>query len=416
MRPDIESQRAEAEILIGWTQLLLVAFFALLYAIAPKSSFGTPFRPVPYALAAYGLFTLFRLWLAYHRWLPNWFLFISIIVDVTLLLGLIWTFHWQYRQPAAFYLKAPTLLYVFIFISLRTLCFEPKFVLVTGISAAIGWVAMVAYALIDGSGGASVTHDYVAYLTSNLVMIGAEVDKVITILLVTAILAVALVRARRLLVRAVIQSATSRDLSRFLAPEVLQQVIDPTKEAQPGSAEVRRASVLFCDIEGFSGLAETYPPQVVIDILNEYFQGVQALVDRYGGAITQYQGDGILITFNAARSDPDHANHALSTAIDLQEMVAARTFAGVYHLRVRCGISTGELVAGIVGSSDRLLFTVYGDCVNVAARLQELNKQLGTTVLVAAETLAAADASLAMRPLGPRTIRGRQQPVTVYAR
>ncbi len=89
----------QSEILIGWVQFLLVGFFIALYAIAPKTSAGTPFTPVPYVLAAYLAFTLARLAFAYRGRLPAWFLLGSVVVDIGLLLGLIWSFHLQYGQP-----------------------------------------------------------------------------------------------------------------------------------------------------------------------------------------------------------------------------------------------------------------------------------------------------------------------------
>ena len=147
VRAAIALQQDQAEILIGWVQLLLVVFFFALYTIAPKTSEGTVFTPVPYALAAYFSFTVVRLLLAYRSILPGWFLLGSVIIDMGLLMVLIWSFHHQYEQPAPFYLKAPTLLYVFIFVSLRTLRFEPTYVIAAGIAASVGWMALVWYAI-----------------------------------------------------------------------------------------------------------------------------------------------------------------------------------------------------------------------------------------------------------------------------
>ncbi|MDX2313078.1 MAG: adenylate/guanylate cyclase domain-containing protein, partial [Gammaproteobacteria bacterium] len=118
-----------SEILIGWIQLGVVLTFAALYYLSPKPPGANPMiAPEPWVLAGYVLFTLIRLNLAYRRRLPNWLLYLSVIMDMALLLGLIWTFHLKYDQPASFYLKVPTLLYVFIFISLRALRFEVRYV------------------------------------------------------------------------------------------------------------------------------------------------------------------------------------------------------------------------------------------------------------------------------------------------
>ena len=138
----IEQEQHGSEILVSLLQLLAVATFAILYGLAPKAfPPDVPFEPVPVTLAVYAVFTLLRLWLAWHRRLRPWFLALSVVVDITMLMVTIWSFHIQYQAPAALYLKAPTLMYAFILIALRTLRFEPGFVLLAGASASIGWLA-----------------------------------------------------------------------------------------------------------------------------------------------------------------------------------------------------------------------------------------------------------------------------------
>ena len=176
------------------------------------------FEPVPWFLGIWLAVTIIRLYLAYRNRMSAPLLYLSIIIDMSLLLGMIWSFHLQYQQPPSFYLKSPTLLYVFIFIALRALRFEARYVITAGVVAAIGWAAMAVYATLASGGMEVVTRDYVYYLTSNSVLKGAELDKVITILTVTAIIAVAITRAHKLLVKAVAEGAAAHDLSRFFSP------------------------------------------------------------------------------------------------------------------------------------------------------------------------------------------------------
>ena len=194
-REAFRAQQDRGERLVGWFQFAVVSLFALLYALSPKTHMSMALdSPVLWAISGYFLFTLVRLALSYRMTLPHWYLALSGAVDLTLLYSMIWSFHIQYGQPAVFYLKAPTMLYVFIFIALRALRFEPQHVLYTGLAAAAGWLVMVFYAINQMEGMSLVTRDYVAYLTSNMVLLGGEFDKVITILAVTLILAVALAR------------------------------------------------------------------------------------------------------------------------------------------------------------------------------------------------------------------------------
>ena len=218
----------------------MVTFFILLYTIAPKTSAGTGFQPVPWALGLYFVFTLIRLSFAYRHILPQWLLMASVVMDMGLLMVLIWSFHLQYEQPAPFYLKAPTLLYVFIFISLRALRFEPRYVVAAGVTAAAGWLILLLYALNDmTSMGETITRDYVLYMTSNRVLVGAEIDKILSILVVTFVLAVALIRARRVLIRAVVEGTAAQDLSRFVSPEIADRITAADEAIQPGDGEIK---------------------------------------------------------------------------------------------------------------------------------------------------------------------------------
>jgi len=189
------------EIFIGWTQAAVVSFFALVYTISPKAfPPGTGFHPVPWTLGFYGLFTALRLVLAYRGRLKGWFVGLSVVVDIGVLMVTIWSFYLQYQAPPALYLKAPTIMYVFIFIALRTLRFEPRYVVLAGGCAALGWLGLFLYAVYGVAGApAPFTHNYVEYATSYRILGGAEIDKILSILAVTAILALALRRARALL-------------------------------------------------------------------------------------------------------------------------------------------------------------------------------------------------------------------------
>jgi adenylate cyclase len=213
----------------------------------------------------------------------------------------------------------------------------------------------------------------------------------------------------------VTEQTVARDLTRFVDPQVASRVAGADRSIRPGDAEKKTATILFCDIEGFSTISERLPPDVLMQTLNEYFDTVAGVVDRFGGIIHQFLGDAILITFNTARTDPDHAANAVRTALAIQDEVAIRRFGPDLTLKTRCGLNTGVIVFGAVGTNDRLLFTVYGDEVNVAARLEQLNKTYGTYVLATAETMAGAGDTCTGRLIGQVTVRGRTKPVEILA-
>ena len=207
----IEAERERGEILTSWVQAGVLVVFATLYALAPSTSpVGVLMRPVPWALAFYAFFTAGRLYLAYRNGLSAFMRVLSVLVDMALLTVTIWSFHIEYGQPAAFYLKAPTFTYFFIFVALRALSFSPGYVLLAGGTAALGWVALLGYALAEPGGMGLVTRNYVEYMTSAKILIGGEEDKVISLLLVSVLLAIAVARTRQLLDRSIAeQSAAS---------------------------------------------------------------------------------------------------------------------------------------------------------------------------------------------------------------
>ena len=416
VRDVISREQDWSEILIGWIQLGVVLTFASLYFLSPKPAGANPMIAAePWVLTGYVVFTLIRLALAYKRCLPNWLLYVSVVMDMTLLLALIWSFHLKYEQPASFYLKVPTLLYVFIFISLRALRFEVRYVLIAGGVAAVGWLLMVFYVVSVDPDNPMITRNYVEYMTSNSVLLGAEFDKVISILMVTAILAVAIARARRLLVESVVEGSAARELSKFVPHEVARQAKASEEQMQAGQGEVREATILFTDIEGFTSVSETLTPTELIAILNEYFAVVSSPIIDHGGVINQFQGDAILATFNIPEELPDHAAQAVQAALSIQAELRERSFGAGIVLRSRIGINSGEIVGGLVGTGDRLGYTVHGDDVNLAARLEQLNKDFGTRLIVSERTRELAGPSdFPFRRLGTTSVRGRKTPVVIY--
>ncbi len=414
VQENIHNQQQESEKLIGWVQFALVATFSTLYAISPKTGTQFMFQPVPWAISLYFLFTLIRLAAAYKNYLPRWLLIWSVIMDMGLLMFLIWSFHIQYEQPASFYLKAPTLMYVFIFISIRALRFEPSYILWAGLTAMVGWLSMVGYVLVANPDDTMITRNYVDYLTSNAVLLGAEIDKILSILAVTAILSVAVLRAQRILNKAVIDATAAKDLSRFVSREVADRITSADHAIQPGDGESRIGTVVFTDIEGFSTVSEKLNPQELAQMLNEYFEATSKIIDAYGGVITQFQGDLMLITFNAVTRDDDHAVNAVKTAIGIRDLCSNELFCHGGKLPTRCGINTGEIVIGAIGSKDRLSFTVHGDQVNVAARLEQLNKQYNSYILAGENTVEACGNIFDFEQAGEVTVRGREAPTKIY--
>ena len=415
----IERQQAQSEILIGWVQLGVVIVFGTLYALSPKTfDMDAMIAPVPWALAAYLAFTVVRLTLSYRGALTRWFLTLSVIMDMALLMGLIWSFHIQYEQPAAFVLKVPTLLYVFIFIALRALRFDAFFVLLSGLIAAIGWLFMLVVSLAEGT--SEITRDFVLYITSTQILLGAEFDKIMSVLVVTLILALAIVRARRLLVRSVAEGAAAADLSRFFSPEVADQITQAEIRIEPGHGELVEAAVLFCDIRGFTQLAAEQSPDALMTLLAEYAARMGNTIQGHRGSIDKYLGDGIMATFGAAPKSETWVADALQAVDELvivsERWQKERRDSGQRPLEIGFAVATGPVVFGAVGDPNRLEYTVIGDAVNLSAKLEKHNKVAGAVALTTADAYREARAQgygppRKRRELEDANVAGVEQPI-----
>jgi adenylate cyclase len=390
---EIDRREAAAERTIGWAQLAIVVFFAMLYAIAPRAEGGSGENFVPMTLGCYFIFTVFRVALSYRITLPGWFLVLSMIVDVALLCGLIFSFHIQYAQPAAFYLKAPTMMYFFIFISLRALRFDPRFVLMAGLLSAVGWLLLVAYAMLSDMGLMRITRNYVEYITSNAILIGAEIDKAITLLGVTVVLSFALYRARNVLVDAIQSHTAADDLSHFFAPKVAQMITGSDTMPGTGRSETRHAAIMFVDVRDFTPTARGLPPETVMAVLACYQTVAVRTIELHNGSVDKFMGDGILATFGAVQPSETYAADALratSAVLDALDAMQGSFDELGWPGRFRTGasVASGDVTVGVVGALGRLEFTVIGNAVNLAAKLENANKVHGTRILTDSATFA----------------------------
>lgn len=215
---------------------------------------------------------------------------------------------------------------------------------------------------------------------------------------------------------------------RYVSEDVARAVLASPDAAQLGG-ELREVTVLFSDLRGYSTIVEHLAPAGVIAIVNRYLDTMATLIDDHGGCVLELLGDGILAVFGAPVARADHAAQALACAAAMQARLAELNTAwdatgaadawrdrGLDALGMRIGIHTGRVVAGNIGGATRMKYAVLGDAVNVAARVEQLNKELATTILFTAATHAQLPPDVAARaePRGEHPLKGRAQPVTVF--
>jgi class 3 adenylate cyclase len=209
---------------------------------------------------------------------------------------------------------------------------------------------------------------------------------------------------------------TREMFGRYVSPAVARQALERGIEL---GGEVLRATAMFVDLRGFTALTQRTSPARVVEILNQYYALVERVCEPHHGVITQFLGDGVVVVFGGPL-DPiaDHARRAVAAARALQAALAERNAAGARErLEAGIGICTGDMIAGNVGAGGRVTYTIVGDAVNQAARLQVKTRELGAAILVTASTRAALDPRdvAALRACGPVPLKGVSSPVDVFA-
>ncbi len=375
---EFERSQYRAELLVTAVQLVIATLLAALYHSTPPGfSPDAPIEAVPLGLTFFAVLALLRLYFAVTGQLTRWFLGFTVVGEMAVLMFVIWATHLQYEQPAQFYLKSTQFVYVFILIALRALRFEPVWVILSGATAVVSWLALLAYAVMSATTN-PITWDYVTSLRSIQIHYGGEFDKVLAIVVMTAVLALALARARRLLEKAVAREQAVADLSLFFDDSVARRITQSEAEVKAGQGELRQAAIVFFDMRGFTEAAAKLAPTELIKLLGEYQGLLVPIINAHGGNIDKFMGDGILASFGAVTPDSRYAFKALS-AVDAvmaaaDQWRAQRRSAGMAAPDVGAGLATGEVVFGIIGHGTRLEYTVIGDAVNLAAKLEKHNK------------------------------------------
>ncbi len=205
--------------------------------------------------------------------------------------------------------------------------------------------------------------------------------------------------------------------SRYVSPDVYARLLDDPAVACLGG-ERRTMSVLFSDIRGFTSVSERGEPERILAQLNEYFSRMVPVVFAHRGTIDKFVGDMIMALFGAPVHDDRHADHAVQTALamvrELDALNEEWRRAGRPTLDIGIGINSGEMVAGNVGSESIMSYTVIGDQVNLGARLESLNKDYGTRILVSGATRDLLQGRYELRPLGSVTVKGKTRAVDIY--
>lgn len=205
--------------------------------------------------------------------------------------------------------------------------------------------------------------------------------------------------------------------STYLAPSVVKQLIDSPEKLVLGG-EKRVITAFFSDVQGFTSISEKLSPEKLVEILNEFLTEMTDIVLKYEGTVDKFEGDAIIAFFGAPNELENHAATACAASVEMQKKLARLRekwkAEGKPELMMRIGLCSGPAVVGNMGSKNRMDYTMMGDTVNTAARLEGVNKVYGTYTLISETTYRAAGQGFIFREIDKINVVGKKEPITVY--
>lgn len=370
------------------------------------------------ALAAIGFFNLAVIGTRFDR---PWLKFVIYAVDILGICALFASVPLSRGNdvPQILAFRAYGIHYLFPLVAMAALSLSWRLVIWSGVMAVVGWWVAFSYVVsgmdIRLSWGDmpqdKTRQDYLdVFLSPDFIGTGNRVEETAMLMIATSILAIAVYRARRVFFAQIAAEAEreriTSTLGRYVPEAIAQRLIADASALAP---QMRHGAVLVMDIANFTAFAAEREPTDVIETLNRFLAGCADIVSAHDGVVITFTGDGLLATFNTPIEIDAPEQAALAAAHALVQSAATNDFA------IRVGIAAGPLAAGSVGSTKRQAFTVYGDTVNRAARLETLAKDLEETILVDDRVSGGRNRMADLRPVGRHAMRGLSGEIDVWA-
>lgn len=367
-------------------------------------------------LSVYAVVLIASAWFIKHRVRLTTVSLVGVVLDVCVIATLPFIWHTTLGGsdlPAGTTLKSSVTLIALLFIALNTLAMRPVYPALVTVGALLVHLFLLVIGIQDSR--TEFTNSYLLAYTSPAISTGRVATQLLVIFLVGTVLTVLTMRARSMILEAAQLQKNNIQLGRYFSPNLVHRLENAPELLGVGGSR-KDLSFVFTDLQGFTTLVEKNEPAVVVPLLNQYLDTLVQIAFKHEGTLEKIVGDALHIIFGAPEEQPDHAERAVSCALELdaaaerfRERVQAQVSLGV----TRIGVNSGAAIVGNFGGEEYFDYTAYGDSINTAARLEGANKYLGTRICVSGETKSRIT-NFRGRPVGVLLLKGKHKEIEVF--
>lgn len=318
--------------------------------------------------------------------------------------------------PPAYMLKTQLTVVTLFVIAANTLAIRPLYPMLVAAGAVCIQIVLLLYILNDPR--TVVSPDYVDSVMGPALTLEFAIGGILVVIASGIVMTFLATATRRMVIEGVRMEISNTQLGRYFSPGVVSQISNGTGTLGGVGGRSQNVAVMFCDIRDFTTISETLSPSEVVGFLSEYHTKMVEVIFKFGGTIDKFIGDAIMVTFGTPDPQNDDAERAVRAALAmnaaLEDLNRQRNLQGLVEIRHGIGIHYGSVIAGNIGTEERLEYTVIGDTVNVASRIQDTCKSAGQTLLISDAISEMLPDDIQCQYLQEQYVKGRQAPVKLY--
>ncbi|MCE9598737.1 MAG: adenylate/guanylate cyclase domain-containing protein [Spirochaetia bacterium] len=414
----LRSREARALRLSIYGHMVILMLMGIIAAIVSQSAFEVRYTTMV-CLVELGLLGAILIPVRKEKWLTGSGILIATLDALTVA---VLPFLWYAAAggdavPRAYFVKSISLVGLSLVVMVaNAVALRPLFIVVITVESCITHLGLLWYALSDPR--SVVGNSWVDTMLGPIVNVGYYVSIVIQIAVTGALLAFIAARARKIIVGAIQMERLNGHIGRYFSPRVRQELTSAGSEFfKPGGKE-QEIVVLFSDIRGFTALSERIGPAAVVALLSEYQKLMLDIIFKYGGTLDKFIGDAIFATFGTPEPAADDSDRALACAIEMMQTLdtwnASRRATGGIEIITGTGLHAGPAIVGNIGSEERLEYTVIGDTVNTASRVESATKKLQKRILLTGSVKERLNQAFPLVSVGNVMLRGKTKAIHLY--